>query len=294
MLPLSPDRDGGRWLRPVRSWTWLGALAGLGLLACGGAHAQSGDFPATPGDPNEVPSYTIPEASCDTIRDAIDSPFDLVVACSLESRGAAGRETPCDLLAAGVNVGVPVGQCQDTFPLPLITPDPGQDFLERDVNLAAVAAGQNLALGDGDRISVTSVDGSAGEVLGLVNVSAGACGEGDCPLTCGGISVRQSATACTEVTAQLTQSVSSDPPELSHALFLDVQQTASPGFLSVAVCPGYKWTCSDPATPAVSGTDYFGQLAFGIDFTPVCFRTSRLTYCCATRTDGTVVKPCPR
>ena len=245
-----------------------------------------------------MPTYTIPAESCDTIRDALDPgvrrPFDLVVACSIAGRGVAGRQTPCDLLGGGVNVGVPVGQCQDSFPIPLTTPDPDNNFLERNVNLAATAAGQNLALSDGDRVSVTSVSGGAGVVLGPIKVQSGTCRSGECQAICGGIKVVQSATACSEVTEQLANSVLADPPELSHALFLDVQQTATNSFLTAAVCPNYKWTCDSAAAPPVTGTDYLGQLGFSIAFTPVCFRTSRLTYCCATLPDGTVVKPCPR
>ena len=104
----------------------------------------------------------------------------------------------------------------------------------------------------------------------------------------------QSATACNEVTEQLANSVLADPPELSHALFLDVQQTATSGFLTAAVCPGYKWTCDGRGSAAGGQRDYLGQLGFSIAFTPVCFRTSRLTYCCATYPNGTVVKPCPK
>ena len=54
---------------------------------------------------------------------------------------------------------------------------------------------------------------------------------GECHAICGGIKVVQSATVCSEVTAQLATSVLADPPELSHALFLDVQQTATSGLL---------------------------------------------------------------
>src|SRR5262245_34669790 len=118
------SRVPGRRGVTVRS---LVVLLGIGL-GPGMALAQSGDFPINPGNPGEVPTYTIPAESCERIRDALDPtdppPFDLVIACSIEGRGAEGRQTPCDLLGGGVNVGVPLGQCQDSFPFPLTTPDP--------------------------------------------------------------------------------------------------------------------------------------------------------------------------
>ena len=288
-----------------RSGLHLVAVTAAALAApFGSALAQSGDFPLTPGDASVVPTYSIPAATCNTIRNALQpgdtSPFDLVVACSIEGRGSPGRESPCDLLGGGVNAGVPLGQCLDSFPVPLTQTAPDQGFLEREVALAASAGGLNLALSDGDRVSVTSVAGSVGRVQGIIKVSPGSCGTGECPSVCGGVDVVASATACNEVTAQLRAAVLEDPPALSHALFFDVEQTSASDFMSVAVCPSYKWTCLNPdpsqpspAVPALD-VDYLGQLSFSIAYTPVCFRTSRLgSYCCATYPNGTVVQPCP-
>ncbi|MGD9508455.1 MAG: hypothetical protein AB7I59_13800 [Geminicoccaceae bacterium] len=259
----------------------------------GAAWAQSGDFPLNPDNPTEVPTYSIPEATCDTIRQAIDNNFDLVLACSIAGRSSDPDNTPCDLIDGDLNAGTPIGQCLDSFPVPLTTPAPAAAQLEADVNIAASAAGLNLALGDRDRISVTSVAGSAGTLLGLVDVEPGACGGGECPASCGGIPVVQSATACNEVTAQLVTSVLEAPPQLSHALFLDVQATATDGFLKVAVCPNYHWTCADPSAP-LSDTNYAGQVPFSVAYTPLCTRTARLTLCCATNALGQPIRPCPR
>ena len=288
------------------------ALAGLAVgVWTGDVRAQSGDFPVTP-EAGLVPSYLISEESCKAIRTAIGdeatSPFDLLLACSIEGRQSGALKSPCDLIDqtnSSNNVGVPLGQCLDSFPFPLITPEPGQALLEGGVNLKSSARGQNLALSDGDRISVTAVtavQAAAGKVLGVIKVepSPTGCSGGDCPAICGGIKVVQSGPsplgACDKITDLLKQSVLTDPPELSHALFLDVQKAATADFMSVAVCPKYKWTCSDPATPPVAtGVDYEGLLSFGIVQGSVCFCTSRLcVYCCAQRTTGAIITPCPR
>jgi hypothetical protein len=227
------------------------------------------------------------------VRSAIASQFDLVLACSIEGRSRGSGNTPCDIISGGVNAGVPIGQCQDSFPVPLQVPAPTANVLEAGINIAASAAGLNLALGDRDRISVTSLAGSAGTILGLVDVQSGTCSGADCPASCGGISVVQSSEACSEVSAQLVSSVASDPPPLSHALFLDVQSTATSSFLKVAVCPGYRWSCAGPAD-SQSGTSYAGQVPFSVAYTPLCTRTARLTLCCATNSLGQIIKPCPQ
>jgi hypothetical protein len=279
----------------------LAAAMGLAILAApaGGAWAQSGDGPLDPDNPTEVPTYTIPGDTCEEVREAIGQDdvdgFDLVLACSIEGRSSDPDNTPCDLIDGDLNAGVPFGQCGDSFPVPLTIPEPDSDALEADVTLAASAGGLNLALGDRDRISVTSVAGGLGTLLGLVDVqscpSGGPCPTG--PASCGGIPVVRSATACNEVTAQLEASVLEDPPELSHALFLDVQETATGDSLNVAVCTGYSWSCADPSAP-LEGTSYAGQVPFSVAFTPLCTRTARLTLCCATNALGQPIKPCPR
>ena len=59
-------------MRPLRRTAMLGMIAVLGIgVGTGGARAQSGDFPVNPGNPGEVPTYTIPAESCDDIREAI-------------------------------------------------------------------------------------------------------------------------------------------------------------------------------------------------------------------------------
>ena len=147
---------------------------------------------------------------------------------------------------------------------------------------------------------MTAVQNLAGKVLGTVKVEPGqsACGDECAPAMCGGVKVVQSAEACDEVATQLRQSVvadtAGDPLELSHVLFLDVQATATSGFMTVAICPNHKWTCTDPATPAVSHVDFEGLLSFSIVQGSACFCTSRLCpYCCATATK-TIITPCPK
>ncbi|MGE3295495.1 MAG: hypothetical protein AB7O95_29405, partial [Geminicoccaceae bacterium] len=114
----------------------------------GAAWAQSGDFPLNPDNPTEVPTYSIPEATCDTIRQAIDNNFDLVLACSIAGRSSDPDNTPCDLIDGDLNAGTPIGQCLDSFPVPQTTPAPAAAQLEADVNIAASAAGLNRARGD--------------------------------------------------------------------------------------------------------------------------------------------------
>ena len=53
-----------------------------------------------------------------------------------------GKSSPCDLLSGDANVGVPLGQCLDSFPFPLITPPPGQAVLEGGIDMKATAAGR--------------------------------------------------------------------------------------------------------------------------------------------------------
>jgi hypothetical protein len=113
----------------------------------------------------------------------------------------------------------------------------------------------------------------------LVDVSV--CAGPECPAgpaTCGGIPVIRSQTVCDKLSAQLTTSVLQEPPPLSHGLFLDVEQTATSNFLSVAVCPGNTWSCGDAAV-GLADASYVGQVGYGIAYTPLCLRYARVTLC---------------
>ena len=259
------------------------------------AWALSGDGPLNPDNPTEVPTYTVPASTCGDIRAAIGQSradgFDIILACSIAGRSSDPDDTPCDLIDGALNAGTPIGQCSDSFPVPLNVAGTTGDDLEKDVDLAASAGGQNLSLADRDRVSVTSVASGLGNLLGLVDVRV--CGpEDDCspgPASCGGIPVVRSETACNELTAQLTSSVLAQPPPLSHGLFLDVEATATSDFLSVAVCPSHSWTCGDAAA-GLSGTGYEGQVRYSIAYTPLCLRYARMTVCCTTNASGQCLK----
>lgn len=266
-----------------RSLCWPGAALGLAVLTSLGLGssptlAQSGDFPLSD-NPNAVPTYNIPAATCSTIQQAVSQQVDLILACSIDGRSAepGPGDTPCDLLDGDVNAGLSVGQCLNSFPTPLLVAERTADVLEADTTVNATGGGLNLALGSRDQISVTAAAGG-GSVLGLIDVQSGDCTSGGCDATCGGVEVFQSPTVCSAVSARLAQSVLSTPPPLSHAILLDVQETASSDFLKVAVCPNYRWSCRAPGT-TVAGTSYVGQVPFSVVYTPLTARFSRITLC---------------
>lgn len=270
-----------------RRFGWPAAALGMAVLgslwaSAPAALAQSGDFPLTD-NPGAVPTYNVPAATCNTIRSEVAQPIDLILACSIDGRSAdpGPDDTPCDLLDGNINAGISVGQCQDSFPTPLLVSGGTGDVLEANTTVNATAAGLNLALGDRDQISVTSSGEGGGSVLGYVDVEPGTC-LGDCPASCGGVEVVESVAACNAISGRLAISVVSDPPPLSHALLLDVEQTASSDFLKVAICPGYRWSCRAPGT-TVAGTSYVGQVPFSVVYTPLTARFSRITLCSTCR-----------
>lgn len=263
------------------------ATLGLAALVCamapdGQAQADSGDFPVATG---AASLYVVPQASCNTLQAALGSqasPFELILACSIGGRPASPgpNDSPCDLVSGSVNAGLTIGQClTDSFPKAALPIPPTEPVLETGKGLKATASGLNLALSDAngarDQISMTSVGSGGGTLLGLIDVQAGSCGSGDCPASCGGIPVVASPTACEEVEARLADSVLTAPPHLSHALFMDVDQTATPGMTKVAVCSGYKWSCRAPGT-TLTNVGYRGQLGFTVVNTPAyaCFARS--------------------
>jgi hypothetical protein len=270
---------------------WLGALAGAAVaaaMAMGSAEAmaQSGDFPLTD-NPTAVPTYNIPAATCDTIQEEVEAEIDLILACSIDGRAAEPGEgdSPCDLIDGSVNAGLSVGQCLSSFPTPLLVADRTADVLEENTTINATAGGLNLALGAGDRVSVTSA-ADGGSVLGPIDVAPGFCGEGDCQPICNGVNVYASETACDEISGRLAISVVETPPPLSHALLLDVERTATNDFLKVAICPGYKWTCDEEEPPpvwTVPNTSYVGQVPYSVVYTPLTARFSRITLCSTCR-----------
>ncbi len=264
-----------------RAWSReAGALPAVvvvicGMMSIGGASADSGDAPV--GDnPNAVQTYTIPDDACNTVRDQVaNQPIDLIVACSKRPTNPGADYAACDLLNlqnTSINAGVPVGQCRQSFPVPLVVAGPSDTVLEANTDVLAVAAGSNLALGDRDQISVTAVAAGLGTVLGLVDVQP--CGAG-CPSpagppSCGGIPVTLSQVACDAITSSLAQAAISNPPDLSHALLFDVQETANSSFLNVLVCTGYQWSCRSPSA-APPATSIVGQVPFSIVYTPLTF-----------------------
>ena len=277
------------------------ATLGLAALACtlapgGPALADSGDFSVAAG---AASLYVVPQASCNTLQAALgsqQSPFELILACSIGGRPATSgpNASPCDLVGGGVNAGLTIGQClTDTFPKAALPIPPTEPVLEAGKGLKALATGLNLALSDTnaapgiadfDQISMTSVGAGGGTLLGLIDVQAGSCSTpGGCPTSCGGIPVVDGSmpntageTACGTVLASLASSTLPNPPPLSHALFLDVDQTATPGMTKVAVCSGYKWSCRAPGTKPAAPVTYKGQLAFTVVNTPAyaCFKRS--------------------
>ena len=145
-----------------RRFGWPAAALGMAVLgslwaSSPAALAQSGDFPLTD-NPGAVPTYNVPAATCNTIRSEVAQPIDLILACSIDGRSAepGPDDTPCDLLDGNINAGISVGQCQDSFPTPLLVSGGTGDVLEANTTVNATAAGLNLALGDRDQISVTS------------------------------------------------------------------------------------------------------------------------------------------
>ena len=272
-------RDVPQWNRPRRI-RWIGAVMGLAATVSAGsgvAIADSGDFATTI---NGATDYLIPAPSCNTLRTQVGIDAELILACSIGERpeSLGPNESPCDIVSGGTNAGLAVGQCLSTaFPNAFLAVTPDTDVLETNTNIRATAAGSNLALGDRDQISVTSASGG-GTVLGLVDIQAGSCPTEGCPSSCGAIPVVASQPACTELQARLGDSVTANPPDLSHALFFDLEQTGTDSLLKVAVCNGYSWSCRTPGTQ-LAGTSYRGQVPFSVVDTPICIRLTRSTRC---------------
>lgn len=267
------------------------ATLGLAALVCamapgGQALADSGDFSVAAG---AASLYVVPQASCTELQQealgTVQSPFnfELILACSIGGRPASPDPdaSPCDLVGGGVNAGLTIGQClTDTFPKAALPIPPTEPVLETGKGLKALATGLNLALSDAnggrDQISMTSAGTTGGTLLGLIDVQAGSCASGGCDSSCFGIPVVASQAACNTVQASLASSTLPNPPALSHALFMDVDQTATPGMTRVAVCDGYKWSCRSPSTKPATPVTYKGQLGFTVVNTPAyaCFARS--------------------
>lgn len=270
----------------------VGRLAAIGTMAiaalgAGRAHAFSGDvFPGTA--PSEIPTYTIPAESCDDIRENVGDTgnlSDLIVACS-----RTGGGPPCDLVDGSSDSVVPIGQCVDKFPVALAPVDFGRGFLENAINLKGTSSGANVRLADRDRISVTFAG-----ALGRVDIEPDPGAPG--AALCNGISVAAADQPTCDRVGNLLAAAAGlgSPPSLSHILLLDVQNAGKSGFLRVGVCPGFHWSC--PTAEALPGTDYLGQMTFGVTYGSICSTVNRKTICCATYPPpkaGVPIPPCPR
>ncbi len=273
----------------MASVAWrLGAILGAATAIHHPAYAFSGDvFPGTP--PGQLPTYTISETNCNSIRAGVGDGgnlSDLIVACSR----AGGGGPPCDLVDGSANSVVPIGQCLDKFPIPLATVDPTLGLLN-GIDLKGTSSGSNVRFTDRDRVSVTFAG-----TLGRVDIlpDPGASG----PSQCNGISVAAaSAATCTQVGGLLAAAAGlSSAPALSHLLLLDVEKAGQIGFLRVGVCPGFHWSCPTADTlPTL--TSYQGQMPFNVEYGSICSTVNRKTICCATYPApraGVPIPPCPR
>lgn len=260
-------------------------LLGLAALFVGPDHvaAFSGDvFPGTP--PDQLPTYTIAEGSCDAIRDAAGDPghlSDLVVACSRN-----GDSSVCDLVSGGTDA-VPVGQCVDNLPLPLTPVDPASATWLSNISLKGLSTGANTRFADRDRVSVTFA-----QVLRRVDIQPGA----GTSASCNGINVADVSQATCNLVQGLVEAASGQAsPPLSHLLLLDIQRAGQSDFLRVGVCPNFHSTC--PAAEALGPTDYRGEMTFSVDYGSVCSTVNRKTICCATYPApraGVPIPPCPK
>jgi hypothetical protein len=251
---------------------WLVAVCALLLAALGAGPAR-----ATSGDVLDLDGlYTITPQSCNDVRAKTNTVLDVIVPCSAEARADGGRV--CDIVTASdFNIGLAVGQCQDSFPVPLSPPLPGAAY-ETNTQIKATTFGADTAYIPGvaglstdlDKVCNTFADGTNR----CIHVLPGTCPPGGCP-SCG-IKAFSDPT-CAEVRAQLQAAVTTTPPQLSHYLALDVQSTGATNYLAVGVCPSFKWVCADSTGPLQS--KYYDELLFATVETPVCLTFNRKLIC---------------
>ena len=244
-----------------------------------GAIALAGPAAATSGDVLDLDGlYTITPADCNAVRAKTSTALDVIVPCSADARAEGGRV--CDIItASNFNIGLAVGQCQDSFPIPLSPPVPGAAY-ETNTQIQATTFGADTAYVPGVAGQSTDLDvicnTFAGGVNRCVRVLPGTCPPGGCP-SCG-IKTFSDPT-CADVRAQLQTSVTTTPPQLSHYLAIDVQNTSGADYLTVGVCPSFKWECSDPATASPLKSKYYDELLFATVETPVCLTFNRKLIC---------------
>ena len=111
-------------MRPLRRTAMLGMIAVLGIgVGTGGARAQSGDFPVNPGNPEEVPTYTITADDCNTIRNALvpgNPPIDSISWSPAAYRAAVspGDRRPATCWAAASMSACRSGNARTAFRFP--------------------------------------------------------------------------------------------------------------------------------------------------------------------------------
>lgn len=262
---------------------WNGRLVAVGALLLAALVAGAGPAWAVSGDVLDLDGlYTITPASCNAVRAKSDTILDVIVPCSAEARDDNARV--CDIVTgvSGTNLGLNIGQCQDSLPVPLSPPAPGADY-ETDTRILATTFGSDIAYirvpglsTDADVICNTFA-GGVKKCIKVVPVDADCPPEG-CNLPTCGITAFADPT-CAEVRDQLRTAVTTDPPELSHYLAIDIQDTSGPDYLAVGVCPNFKWVCSDPAAPGPLSARYYDQLLLATVETPVCLTFNRKIIC---------------
>ncbi len=246
----------------------------LAALGAGPARATSGDVLDLDG------LYTITPQSCNDVRAKTNTILDVIVPCSADARAEGGRV--CDIVtASNFNIGLAVGQCQDSFPIPLSPPLPGAAY-ETNTQIKATTFGADTAYVPGVPGLSSDADVICNTFAGGVNKcikvvpAAATCPPEGCNLSTCGIKAFSDST-CAEVRAQLQTSVTTTPPQLSHYLAIDVQGTGDPDYLAVGVCPNFKWVCANSTGPQKS--KYYDELLFATVETPVCLTFNRKLIC---------------
>jgi hypothetical protein len=222
--------------------------------------------------------YEIPQAQCDALTAASDMPTgfkgDVLFTCDADRQG-------CRLSFDELDEGLALGFCENKFDL---TPYRYEGPIEANAVIQATSFGNDIGVlrppseVDPDSIGVDILC----ETFVRLGVPSKRCrkiieGGIDGPACDGFIKTKQN--NCVAIRNLLAGTVTGDPaPNISFALFIDVDNAGRQGSEALLVCPGFRWECANPADLAEDDiTVQYQFIKFIID-TPGCIRVGGTCY----------------
>jgi hypothetical protein len=246
-----------------------GLFTAMVVLSFGGAQpvlAQSGE--------TEDSVFQISEADCETLRSATGLEFgNVIFVCDAARRS-------CQL----VDGGRALGFCADRFPdgVQPVRSRPIETALEITSTTHGTITGFVEGGDPADLVCETFVDGSTG-AKACRKVSPGSGALPTCTDGASGSYFRQTADpgACLLLQDLLAETVTGEPPpDVSFALFIDVDLAGEPGSEALLVCPGRELQCVGPITESapLNGIAVEYQFVKQVINTPGCVKVGGTCY----------------